>query len=423
MNKIRGNIFLISITIIACIILSQVYIAYSHNKTDTNSYVRLVKGRASLNETLLSLGTRERIHAWDSIMTFPDSLAVIEWWDGSLTRLWSQTKVTIQQEQISQDYTEIHISFDLLAGKTWSQVISFIGKDSSFKQSFSGIEAGVRGTVFDVDLENNFVRAGSHNISLQDTSGKTLELQQWEILDIQHFSLVELSKFIKNMEDRAWSKLNNGLDAEYIKTLKMQLNQRLQENTFFVFLLDFISPKYRILRDLSRGESYEKIQKYIAKVPQSKKESVYKAVLSEYQKMNFVHAGDYEFYKRKLLYKKALVDLASNSEDIDRLLETTSYDFRDIAKQKLTQWLEETLRFMDTASELLPEKRFELPKVNLDYLPKDMTQSLLQNFQSFDFQNIPIPEISDISGGVQELEDGVQDFLDGTVGEFLKNRK
>lgn len=139
------------------------------------------------------------------------------------------------------------------------------------------------------------------------------------------------------MEDRAWSKLNNGLDAEYIKTLKMQLNQRLQENTFFVFLLDFISPKYRILRDLSRGESYEKIQKYIAKVPQSKKESVYKAVLSEYQKMNFVHAGDYEFYKRKLLYKKALVDLASNSEDIDRLLETTSYDFRDIAKQKLTQ--------------------------------------------------------------------------------------
>lgn len=63
MNKIRGNIFLISITIIACIILSQVYIAYSHNKTDTNSYVRLVKGRASLNETLLSLGTRERIHA------------------------------------------------------------------------------------------------------------------------------------------------------------------------------------------------------------------------------------------------------------------------------------------------------------------------------------------------------------------------
>lgn len=78
---------------------------------------------------------------------------------------------------------------------------------------------------------------------------------------------------------------------------------------------------------------------------------------------------------------------------------------------------------MDTASELLPEKRFELPKVNLDYLPKDMTQSLLQNFQSFDFQNIPIPEISDISGGVQELEDGVQDFLDGTVGEFLKNRK
>lgn len=417
MKKLRINIVLISIAIIAFIILSQVYIAYSKSRVDTNSYVKLVKGRASLNEALLLSGEKERIRSGDSVLTFEDSLAVIEWWDGSLTRLWANTKIKIEQEQISKDYTEINISFDLLAGKTWSQVISFIGKDSSFKQSFSGIEAGVRGTIFDVDLDNNFVRANNHNIDLQDTKGRKIELQEWEILNIETFSLVKLSKFIRDMEDKAWSTLNSGLDQEYINTLKNQLSKNIQENTFFSFLLDFISPKYRILKDLAAGEEYEKVQKNINKINAEKKESVYKAVLSEYQKMNFVDVKDYDFYKRKLLYKKALIDLASNDEDIKRLLDTTSYDFKDIAKQKLTEGLEETMKFIDASSKLLPENSFELPEVNLDYLPEDLTQSLLKNF---DFGNIKLWDISDISGGVKKLEDGVQDFLDTNVGDFLK---
>lgn len=219
------------------------------------------------------------------------------------------------------------------------------------------------------------------------------------------------------MEDKAWSTLNSGLDQEYINTLKNQLSKNIQENTFFTFLLDFISPKYRILRDLAAGEQYENIQKQIKKIDSKKKEPVYKAVLSEYQKMNFVDVKDYDFYKRKLLYKKALIDLASNDEDIKRLLNTTSYDFKDIAKQKLTQGLEETMKFIDTSSKLLPENSFELPEVHLDYLPDDMTQSLLKNFKNFDFGNI---HLSDISGGVKKLEDGVQDFLDTNVGGFLK---
>ena len=54
--------------------------------------------------------------------------------------------------------------------------MSFLTSDSSFSQSFEGIEAGVRGTIFDVDLENRFIRVTDHQVELKDRFGNIVTL-------------------------------------------------------------------------------------------------------------------------------------------------------------------------------------------------------------------------------------------------------
>ena len=123
------------------IVLFQVYVAFSQNANDTNSYLTLIKGKAILNNEPISLEQDIILHSGDSILTLDDSLAVIKWGDGSMTRLASNTKIQIHQSDISPDFSEIQIHFELLSGKTWSQVVSFLGEESSFTQSFQGVEA------------------------------------------------------------------------------------------------------------------------------------------------------------------------------------------------------------------------------------------------------------------------------------------
>jgi hypothetical protein len=52
--------------------------------------------------------------------------------------------------------------------------------------------------------------------------------------------------------------------------------------------------------------------------------------------MNFVESSDYESYKRKLFYKKALLLLSDNEIDNERLLQSTIYDLEDIVESKST---------------------------------------------------------------------------------------
>jgi hypothetical protein len=59
MKKI-GNKFIIGVIfIIACIVASQVYIAYSQSSRDTNSYLSLISGNGTLNEIRLSKDDRK----------------------------------------------------------------------------------------------------------------------------------------------------------------------------------------------------------------------------------------------------------------------------------------------------------------------------------------------------------------------------
>lgn len=419
MKKLKNKFILLTIIIISAIISSQVYIAYSFWINDTNSYVKLIKGKALLNETFLSINGRYLLDTGDKIITQDASLAVIEWWDGSLTRLGDNTKISIEHNQISKDYTDIKISFDLLAGKTWSQVISFIWKDSSFTQNFKGIEAWVRGTIFDVDLTQDFLRVTDHLVTLTQPDGNIIQVSQWDIINLKSFSLVELSKFIRDMEDRAWSGINIQLDEAYTTLLQERLQSDISDAGVFLFILDFFSPKYRIIHAIKNSDKFSKIEELISSIDEWEKKEVYDGVLSKYQAYNFVRITSYDAYKRKLFFKRALVLLTNNEQDIERLMQTSWYDISQAAKQKVTLWVEETLNFLTQTSKRIPDVKFTLPELNFDYLPEGLKKQFewsLQNIRSYlNIKNINIPT------NLDDLDNWMQQFLDTTVGGFIQN--
>jgi hypothetical protein len=428
MKKIGNKFILTVILVILFIVCFQVFIAYSNNNNDTNSYLTLVKWNGTLNEIRLSPEREYVLSAGDKIRVIWDSsLAVIQWWDGSLTRLGGNTKISIQQNEISRDYTNINISFDLIAGKTWSNVVSFIGNDSSFTQTFDGIEAWVRGTVFDVNLEEEFIHVTDHQIELKDISGNSFMVSEWKTLSLNDFSLLDISEFISSLEDSTWRELNKQFDNEYLEILKSNLSQSFNTKLSFLFVLDFISPKYRILHELNTAENYESIEVLLEKVTDSKKQNVYKAVLSKYQDINFVGAWDYEAYKQKLFYKKALITLSDNNSDTERLLQSSAYDLEDIITSKGLNGLSETISLLGENKDIVKNIDMSFLSGGLEYIPEDLIVEFKNNFEDLsDILNFDMNAIKDIDSNslwdlLDSTDDVIGDFLDKNVWGLLQD--
>jgi len=425
MKKI-GNKFIIAVIIvIAVIVASQVFIASSHNDRDTNSYLSLIAWNAMINEIRLERDTKVIVSAGDRVrVIWASSLALIEWWDGSMTRLGWNTSITVEQSDISNDYTDINISFDLLTGKTWSHIVSFIGSDSSFTQSFDGIEAWVRGTVFDVDLEKQFIHSSDHSIEITTPEGDSFLLPEWQVMSLESFSLVELSRYISELRDTAWTDLNTSLDREYINTLSENLQSSLQSSNPFLFIMRFFSPTYATLYVLDTYEQDVDVENYLKSLSDGNKQEVYPEILSVYQEMNFVGPGSWE-YERKMRYKSALVTLDVNPENSQRLVAVTGYDLQDIIDSGSSEWLAQTLEFINSNVDWLNPENLNILKWWLDYIPEWLLEEFSENFNSlWDILDIDFGKLQNINSWtigevLDSTDDAIQNFLDENVGWLL----
>lgn len=425
MKKI-GNKFIIGvILIITVIVASQVFVAYSQSDRDTNSYLSLISWNGTLNDTRLVTDDKTVLTSGDKVrVIWESSLALIEWWDGSMTRLWWNTTITIEQNDISRDYTNINISFDLIAGKTWSHIVSFIWSDSSFTQSFNGIEAWVRWTVFDVDLEKQFIHASDHSIQITTPLWETFLLSEWSVLSLESFSLIEISKYLNELRDSAWTELNKNLDSEYIQELKSSLQSSIQSSNPFLFLLRYVSPIYALLYVLDTYESQEDINTYISSLPDSKKIKVYDSVLAAYQEMNFISSED-EQYARKIKYKEALVLLNVDEENSQRLIASTAYDLQDIIDAGNSIKLSETLKFLEENAPSLSNENRDILKWGLQYIPEDLLQEFWANFDTlWNILNIDFSQIKNVNAGslwdiLDTTDTAIQNFLDDKVWDLL----
>ena len=136
-----------------------------------DAYVLSTEGQTIIkrNQETFSLkkGDKKTILVGDRIRTLTDSSATLFWPDGSVTRLGEKTNITIHE---LQGGTSTQVDFSITEGKSWSNIVRYLDPDSHFKQRFDNDlkVAAVRGTVFEVNVDKNYIRTVSHAVDIQD---------------------------------------------------------------------------------------------------------------------------------------------------------------------------------------------------------------------------------------------------------------
>ncbi len=427
MKNLKNTFLILVICAICAIIVFQVYIAYSYNNVDTNSYIKLIEGKGTLNQSFLDTGVKNVVLAGDQIRVIGDSsFAVIEWGDGSITRLWGNSKIHIEQNTISKDRTYIHIDFELIAGKTWSNVVSFIGKDSSFVQRFDTIEAGVRGTVFDVDMTKKFIHVSAHEVLVKNTSWETEILSSNTPFDFNTFSFIDIEEFVNQLQNNTWKNMNTQFDAQYISQLTDNLQQSTKDvNPFFLFM-EKILPHYRIIYELDTTNDYASVAQLIENMSAKKRQKVYQKVESRYQTLNFVSPSQQDLFTRKMYYKQALLDLAESPEEKENLLISTMYDLQDSMITENSSAITETLTILAKNTQYLWNIHLtsifsveDIPDVFFDEIEENF-HNLKEAFNIDYIKKIRIDSAKDI---LDNADDVIHNTLDTTFWDLLDTLK
>lgn len=427
MKNLKNIFILIVVLLIFLVIWTQVFIKNTVSYNDTSSYVTLIKGKWLINTKSLEVDIKEKLSVWDTIETiWKDSLSVIEWWDWSITRLWWDTKLIIKEENILSDLTEINISVELLSWKIWSNVVSFLWEKSYFKQYFNDIEAWVRWTTFSVDLENNYVYSLDHDVTLITKENETFTVHWWEAFSLKNFSLIDIKEFFSKVIDKSFEELNNKLDLEYISVLKANLNEKIEKNNPFSYILWLFSKKHKALYEIRKYEDFVKTRKLLASLNTEDKIYIYNKTYYEYQKLNFVWNNDTGFFARKIFYKRVLLFLAKE-KDKELLVENTFNDFKDSVSSGNENWIWSILEILNENKDILNkldidfESYFSSLKIpdwlkesfnkNLDQLKNIFWNNIINSDFSFDSLKNNLNNIKD------NAEDKITDWLN-----ILKNK-
>ncbi|RKW24525.1 hypothetical protein D8B46_01310 [Candidatus Gracilibacteria bacterium] len=330
MQKNKNKFIYFIIILIVIIIGIGISISLFFKSVDRNSYLELVSGEGLLNDKVLQIGKKEKLSKEDIIETkTKDSLAIIEWGDGSITRLGGNTKVKIENQFVAKNKDQVNILFRLFSGKTWSNVVTYLGEDSYFNQTYSDTEIAVRGTVYVVDADNDYLQVESHKVELTNKQFGKKEVTENKQLKLSNFEFISLDDFIKFFKDKGFFELNQKLDKEYLLKLSLEVEKKVKD---FVYIA---------------GKNIDNLTK-------EQREKLYKTILSSYQDLNFVSLENSEkLFNLKIALKEKLIDLAPDTEK-PSLLSTFSYDLKDIFKnknfgnfEKITDILKENQKYLD----------------------------------------------------------------------------
>lgn len=310
MFKNKNKFIYFIIFLIIFVISIWIYMSIFFKSVDRNTYLEAISWKVFLNNNEISLWKKKKLSKTDIIETkTKDSFAIIEWWDWSLTRLWWNTKIIIEEEFVSKNKNNINILFKLSSWKTWSNVVSYMWEDSYFKQVFSDNEAAVRWTIFVVDLEKDYIKVENHKISLKNENHWTVELGENKQFQISKFEFISLQDFIKSFKDKEFFNINKKLDEEYF----FKLAKNLEKN--FDNFKNFTIKEFDNLTLEQRKKFYEEF-------------------MEKYQEINFISLEySQKLFDLKILLKEKLIFLAPENEK-SNILDTISYDLKEIFNTK-----------------------------------------------------------------------------------------
>ncbi len=403
MPKIKNKFIIFIILLITFIIWASILKPYLEKKDKRFSYVELIQSGAILNEELLQINKKEKLSIWDIIKTtWENALAVIEWWDGSITRLWWNSSIRIDELYISSDNSAINIWFELLEWKSWSNVVSFLWESSYFKEYFRDTEAAVRWTVFNVDLDKDYLYVTDHKVTLTKSDWNSIIIEEKQPLSLLDYKFIDFSKFIMQIKDKNWENFNYKVDIEFLNGLKEQI--------------------YNDLDDLLK---YKDINLDEVLFDDFNKKRLYNELLWEYQKLNFIKSDNAELFQVKLELKNTLIKL-SDWENKTKLIENTLYDLKDTIESKKYWNLNLLLPIFTENKENIWD--IDLKKYfKNNIIPEDLKNILIDDFSEFidifwvnleSIKNIDIKNINDKANSV--IHDGLDKGVEKIGNLFNK---
>lgn len=318
------------IFLIFIIISIWAYISIFFYSIDRSAYLEAVSWKVYINENQIEIWDRKKLAKKDIIETkTKDSFAVIEWWDWSLTRLWWNTRIEIEEEFVSKNWNNVNILFKLTSWKTWSNVVSYISEDSYFKQVFNDNEAAVRWTIFTVDLEKDYLQVDSHKVTIKNEKLWEVEVLENKQLKLSDFKFISLQDFIQYFKDKWFFDLNKKLDREYFLKLSLDLEKNFTK-----------------ISNIAKKE-FDNLTKEQRKL-------LYTEFMEQYQKLNYVSLDMSEkLFNLKMNLKEKLISLAPESEK-KNILNTLNYDLKNIFDlkdftnfEKITNILKENEKYLD----------------------------------------------------------------------------
>ena len=408
MKKLKNKFILIVISIIIFIIWIEIYKIFLVENIDRNSYITLIEWKWLLNNKDLILEKKEKLKALDKIKTiWENSLAIIKWWDWSITRLWGNSILVVKENKVDQNLLNIKISFKLEKWKSWSDVISFIWEDSYFHQSFADTTAAVRWTIYEVNLEKDYIYVESHEVELTKKTWEKKIIPEKKPFIISKFSFEEILKFLKKYKDKTWQELNKNLDKKFYLELKQKF--------------DKISSQ--ILKQNKKLQ--EKINN-IWNLTEKQKQDLQKQLLKNYQKLNFISVNDIENYKNKLNLKQDLIKI-SDWKTKENLVITSLYDIKNLKENKQFKLLAENIGIIWKNISTLKNSNIDLNNYldinilkNIE-IPEWLKDSFYKNFENIK-NNLNLKNLNMDNNLINSLKNSTNQSINW-VKENLENIK
>lgn len=395
MQKIENKFIYFILIILIFIIWFSIYISLFKKWVDRSSYVELIEWEAYVNNIFLVKNQKHKLTINDVVKTTKkESLAIIEWWDWSVTRLWWNTLIQINELFVSNNKEKLNISFELMNWKTWSNVVSFIPEDSYFKETFADTEAAVRWTVFNVDLEKDYLYVVDHKVELTKSTWETFEVEEKKPIKLSNFTFIQLEEFIKNIRDNAFDELNRKFDIELINKLKLELQLKINK------LIAISNTK---VDNLSIEDKIE----------------LYNELLSSYQELNFIWSeDDRQLFDLKLSIKEKLLNISPETQK-QAIVESFIYDLKDSIGTKSYDSLEWILIVINSNSQYINIKEQVLPYLEKINLWDVVKESLLNNINLL--KSTFWVSDSNIIEKISEIEDSAKNVIWDKINTLINN--
>lgn len=218
----------------------------------------------------------------DIIETPIDGRATIVWPDKSITRLGPKTRIVIEKMYANVGYEKIQIAYTMERGKVWNTIIRSLVWDSYFEVKLprESIVAWVRGTTFEINLDNAYIHAVDHSTEITQKN-TVLELLPGDIIDTENILIQKGKEWL----DTAWSEWNSEADALYKSLQSLEIEKRIDALTKDIGKINISNLSRTFLENIEGFEDLS-IAKYLASDWLSELKNISESsLLSYYQKL------------------------------------------------------------------------------------------------------------------------------------------